>query len=215
MRGGAERCYLCGEPGADTVDHVVPQCLYPGPMGDPLKAPAHLACNKTTTKQETTFGNLLSIAYMEEGDRNFDKAMRSLRRPEAKGLLADFVSRMRERPGGGEIGSPPGHATWVLAKITKGLVYDGSGAIVHPRDVRWVARGLSDADLTKLNPPPPQHSKNVPNVLDAFWCCTPKLPVHAYLRFYGRGIYRVTAIRSTEVLKVRDWGAVMLRWPRS
>lgn len=41
-----------------------------------------------------------------------------------------------------------------------------------------------------------------------------RMPMHAYLRFYGRGIYRVVALRSTEILKIKDWGAVRLPWPR-
>lgn len=39
-------CWLCGEDGADSVDHVVPVSLG-GPVFDPVNLrPAHLDCNR-------------------------------------------------------------------------------------------------------------------------------------------------------------------------
>jgi 5-methylcytosine-specific restriction endonuclease McrA len=39
-------CYLCGKPGADTVDHVVPLSVAPERAHDKTNlAPAHRSCN--------------------------------------------------------------------------------------------------------------------------------------------------------------------------
>ena len=41
-------CWLCGKPGADTVDHVLPLSLYPELAHDMSNLrPAHIACNSS------------------------------------------------------------------------------------------------------------------------------------------------------------------------
>lgn len=41
-------CWLCGQPGADTVDHIVPRSVAPH-LGEELAnlAPAHRGCNSS------------------------------------------------------------------------------------------------------------------------------------------------------------------------
>lgn len=215
MREG-ERCYLCGQAGADTVEHTVPQCLYPGSLGEPVQAPAHRVCNATTTKQEESFRNLLAAsAGVPMNSPLFEKMMRSLSRPEAKGLRADFEKRMKPLPdGSGIIGIPDGHSTWVLAKIVKGLVYLELGAILRPAEVRWAARRLSDENFAKMNPAPPQYRRDIAPVVEAAWSrIMPEVPAHAYLRFYGSVIFGVTALPASRHFAIKDWGALMLTWP--
>lgn len=217
MRRGELLCFLCGERGADTVEHVVPQCLYPGPLGEPVQAPAHRACNATTTKQEESFRNLLAASAATPAESPlFDKMLRSLDRPQAKGMRADFQKRMRPLPdGSGIIGIPDGHSTWVLAKIVKGLAFLELGAILRPSAVRWVARRISAENFAKIDPAPTQYRTEIPPVLEAAWSrIMPEVPAHAYLRFYGKVIFGVTALPATRHFAIREWGALMLAWPR-
>lgn len=43
-------CHLCGKPGADTVDHLIPQALGGSHEADNL-APAHRRCNSSRGKR--------------------------------------------------------------------------------------------------------------------------------------------------------------------
>lgn len=41
-------CWLCGKPGADSVDHVLPLSIYPELAHDMSNLrPAHIACNSS------------------------------------------------------------------------------------------------------------------------------------------------------------------------
>ena len=41
------RCHLCGQPGADQVDHVIPIALGGDPWDPANLRPAHQQCNNT------------------------------------------------------------------------------------------------------------------------------------------------------------------------
>jgi len=41
-------CWLCGQPGADTVDHIIPLSIDPSRGEDPTnRLPAHRSCNSS------------------------------------------------------------------------------------------------------------------------------------------------------------------------
>jgi 5-methylcytosine-specific restriction endonuclease McrA len=41
-------CWLCGQPGADTVDHIIPLSIDPSLAEDPTNLlPAHRGCNSS------------------------------------------------------------------------------------------------------------------------------------------------------------------------
>ena len=51
-------CHLCGRPGADTVDHVIPLHLGGSEIDINNWAPAHLSCNSRRGINNTTTGLL-------------------------------------------------------------------------------------------------------------------------------------------------------------
>lgn len=49
-------CYLCGEAGADTRDHVPPRGMFPKePKGNLITVPAHRACNGAFSQDDARF----------------------------------------------------------------------------------------------------------------------------------------------------------------
>jgi hypothetical protein len=86
-------CYLCEKDGADTTEHVVPRCLYPGKLPDDvITLPAHLACNKFTSTDEEAFRNHVSVA-IPPGNPGFplwQKTWKAIHRPEAAGMQKVF-----------------------------------------------------------------------------------------------------------------------------
>ncbi len=218
MRAGVHVCFLCGREGADTVEHVVPRSLYPGPLGDDaITAPAHEACNQTTARAEETFRNHVGLGATERENPVFEAALRSLGRGRAAGLRAEFVRHMQpaER-GGGFIGMNADRVLWVLAKIMKGLVYEATGEILKPRDIRWAFAHIGIATLRRMAPPPePPFARDVPRVLQAFWYSEPETPVLALVRMYGNdeAIYSVTAFPTKRRATWWAAGARALVWP--
>ena len=56
-------CYLCGKPGADTVDHIPPKGIFPKkPAGRLITVPAHHLCNHGFHKDDELFRNLIIMA---------------------------------------------------------------------------------------------------------------------------------------------------------
>lgn len=53
-----DRCHLCGSPGADTVDHIVPRSRGGTHELDNLR-PAHLACN--SARQDKTLDEWFAV----------------------------------------------------------------------------------------------------------------------------------------------------------
>jgi hypothetical protein len=142
-------CYLCGKEGADTTEHVVPRCLFPGKLPQDVPTlPAHLACNKFTELHEEAFRNHIATAIPEgnPGLPLWNATRRAIQRPEAAGMRRDFynkiVSRMLVDPDGVQRPSPvhlmdDERCDWVIAKIVKGLFTLQTGELLLPKNVRW------------------------------------------------------------------------------
>lgn len=217
MRKNGGVCYLCGEPGADTVEHVVPRGFFPdGLPPDPPKAPAHRACNNATTKEEEGLRNLIALGTRREGNAGdqklFDTAVRALSRPEAARYRDDFFRRMQRTPEGGIIGMREGHGVYALAKICKGLAFLNGGLLLSPKQVWWGARGLSPS--LKLETPQPQYVTRVPPVLEMAWWSHKEFPLFALVHFLGRAVYSVVALPPSRILTRRAWDGKTLHWPR-
>lgn len=146
----AKNCYLCGQPGADTAEHVVPRCLYPGPLpGDMITLPAHRACNEATSRDEEAFRNFLASAIAPEnaGSALWAKTWKALHRPQAQGMQAAFYRGIIARPEviDGEVKQVPEKATLkdqrvhaVLAKIVKGLYQWKTGDVLPAETIVWM-----------------------------------------------------------------------------
>lgn len=53
--GNPPACALCGQPGADSMDHVLPRSKYPELMWEPANLqPAHGTCNSSKGNRATT-----------------------------------------------------------------------------------------------------------------------------------------------------------------
>lgn len=147
---GAKQCYLCGKPGADTAEHVVPRCLYPGSKPvDMITLPAHRNCNEATSKDEEAFRNFLASALSPEnpGSALWDKTWKALHRPQAKGMQTAFYRSIlaRSEVVDGEHKFIPEKATLqdervhaVLAKIVKGLYQWKTGAYLPAEAIVWM-----------------------------------------------------------------------------
>jgi hypothetical protein len=142
---GDATCFLCGLPGADTRDHVVPKAFYTPPLPDDLiTLPAHLACNRSTSKDEEWISIGLSAArpIPDKGDARYEKAKRSLLREEAPRLRQAFLDAMIPHQSGGatlDLGNL--RVRYVLAKIVKGLLFHQAGRLLTEHHT-WVIKSI-------------------------------------------------------------------------
>jgi hypothetical protein len=60
-------CYICGETGPDTDDHVIPDCFFTDPRPDNLLTfPAHLACNRRLSRSDEYARDILASLGSEQ-----------------------------------------------------------------------------------------------------------------------------------------------------
>jgi hypothetical protein len=89
------KCVYCGLWKETTRDHVPPKSLFPKPRPQVMiTVPACVACHDTTTEDDEYFRLMLSMSD-KTGENPAvatirDAALRSLTKPEAKGLLESF-----------------------------------------------------------------------------------------------------------------------------
>jgi hypothetical protein len=65
VNGDKEEMRILRELNADTVDHVIPRCLYPestGSLAQRLTVPACEACNKSWSDDEAHFRTIMTLA---------------------------------------------------------------------------------------------------------------------------------------------------------
>lgn len=76
-------CYLCGNPGADTKDHIPPRTIFPKkPIGQLITVPAHYSCNHKFDKDDELFRNLVvAVSWrIEEGRKAWDRVTDSFKK---------------------------------------------------------------------------------------------------------------------------------------
>lgn len=150
-------CYLCGQDGADSREHVVPACLWPAVRNvDALIAPAHRRCNGAHSKDEQYVRDLVA-----EGARAFPGAERlaeardrGFRRPEAAAYKRQFFASARRAemrtPGGLFVGTgwtvrgDHKRVCRVATKMFRGLMYLDQGALVPEADCQATAGPIED-----------------------------------------------------------------------
>lgn len=91
-------CVYCGEHRQLTDDHVPPRCFFEGRQGL-VVVPSCWCCNNRAKKDDEHFRQSIvlheNVANLPEATPAVDKVVRSLFKPEAKGMLRDFLSRTR------------------------------------------------------------------------------------------------------------------------
>lgn len=89
-------CYLCGEAGADTRDHVPPRGMFPKqPKGNLITVPAHRACNEKYARDDERFRNYIVAmgSFTTEGLEAWgSQVLPSL--PKNKKLLSELRNRL-------------------------------------------------------------------------------------------------------------------------
>jgi hypothetical protein len=151
----SELCFLCGQPGADTSDHVVSKTFYVPPLPDDMiTLPAHKACNRSTSKDEewVSIGWASCRLTWDPNDARYVKAKRSLLRDEAPGLRHAFLSSLLEVPSaGGFLDLGETRVQYVVAKMVKGFVYRADRLLLS--DYLWWMRSV-DLELMVSLPLP-------------------------------------------------------------
>lgn len=100
LKPKAAACVFCGAPDPTTWDHVPPKNLFRKPRpSNLLTVPSCQGCNEGASKDDEYFRLMLSIRQdMRAGPARWaaDVAMRSLERPEARGLLHSLLHILEE-----------------------------------------------------------------------------------------------------------------------
>jgi hypothetical protein len=128
-----KNCAYCGGPNADTMDHVVPGCLYPASSTAPrLTIPACKACNNGWSDDEAHFRTVLTLAGEEANSVAKElwkgKVLRSLRAADGRRRFEDVWAHMKpvETPTGERHQIFPGsdpRFLRIMRKIVRGLHY--------------------------------------------------------------------------------------------
>jgi hypothetical protein len=168
-------CYLCGEPGADTKDHVPPKGFlesgnYAG--ASRITLPAHKECNQRYSADEEYTRDLLGPAAEYLGLRGVDcvleRTNQSRKRPAGynrRQAFLKYVKTMEVRsPSGLYLGRALGvpydrdRVDRVGAKIARGIIYSDSYAYILDKDVICYGIPLQEVkeererELKKENP---------------------------------------------------------------
>ena len=141
-----EDCYVCGRPGADTRDHVIPESFFPTPKPSNLiTLPAHYSCHNRLG-EEYVRSILAGLAESKPAMQlNEGPAGRALRRnePLKRDLRASMIRRIELRsPAGLIVGHAPGIRLEtgrfypLMEKIVRGLYTHHRGNIL-PVNVRF------------------------------------------------------------------------------
>lgn len=145
-------CYLCGEPGADSKDHVPPRGLLPaGNYGNTqrITLPAHGACNRDSSSDEEYLRDLIVPEAVElnlpASDELYLKTRRSWERPEGQARYRRFIRTARPvykvSPSGLYTGRAIGikpeleRVNAVGIKIARGIIYHDTGVRVYPESI--------------------------------------------------------------------------------
>ena len=152
-----KRCAYCGQSNAETVDHVIPRCLYPestGSLVQRLTVPACGVCNKSWSDDEAHFRAMMTLA----GEANAvatelwkGKVARSFRAADGKRRFLDVWANMEavQTPSGERHRIFPAsdpRFIRVLRKIVRGLHYHHQ--LWHP-----VPDDMVGADLLRSEVP--------------------------------------------------------------
>ena len=210
----ASICPYCGEPGADTSDHIPPKQLLPKPLPphpEPIIVKAHRSCNEGFREDDEYFCSsiLTEHSVAPKASDALARFVRGIRMKENRGLRA--LMRRSLVPTGlyGPDGEPlfwirydASRVERVLKRIVQGLSkYEFKIDFLDPQRISVVRKGT--IDLSLFDPDKPlvgriaytgafrffSQFRDPPSNLEAIWL----------LMFYERIIYQLAVSRlSTE-----------------
>ncbi len=145
-------CYLCGEKGANTKDHLPPRCLLPKNQSgvQRLTLPAHKNCNNGYSKDEEYFRDLIGPTTLDypEGDQIYFDTQRAWQNPPGKRRLRMFLKnartvQLRSKAGlylGKAIGVRPDLArvSRVGMKIAQGIIFSDTQNFADPAKIKCI-----------------------------------------------------------------------------
>lgn len=143
-------CYLCGLPGADTREHVIPYCFFTSPRpANLLTLPAHKKCNSKYAISDEYSRNILAWLGMDRSkiaqelwDGQISRAFKRSA-PLRNHIHSSLVERVDKFSVGGiYLGSAPGMRLDTrrfyptIEKIVRGLHRHNSGSVL-PNDAKF------------------------------------------------------------------------------
>ena len=145
-----ERCYVCGEMGADTADHVIPRGFFPPPRpSNLLTLPAHYSCHNRLDEEYVrnivaSMGRDSSAAAARLWETEGSVRASFARNPPLRrSVMAGMVPHIEVfSPGGVYLGDAPGirfdraRVYPSLIKMVRGLYRHHTGRLLE-RDVRF------------------------------------------------------------------------------
>ena len=155
-------CYLCGESGADSRDHVPPKAFLDHGhynKASRITLPAHSACNRMSSADEEYVRDLVGPASQVLGlpgvQRVLDKIERAWQRPEGlrrkRKLLKSSVPVSLQSAGGIYLRRAIGikfdrdKVNLVGNKIARGIIYHDTHAVISGETVGCVGIPLNNA----------------------------------------------------------------------
>ena len=157
-------CYLCGQPGADSKDHLPPKSLLPPGSNSfqRITLPAHKECNSGASADEEYVRDLIVPEAIQFGFQNaqsaYEKVWRGWSRDQGwtryqRFLKKHVVVELRTPEGlyaGQGIGITPDKVriTRIGNKIVRGLIFHDSGAVVPESDI--VVAPLCTRDIPSI-----------------------------------------------------------------
>ena len=140
LRTSSSRIY-CGRADPDTVDHIPPKNLFAKPRPSSLvTVPSCTGCNRGASQDDEYFRLMVTLRHdLDHVDASaaMEAAMRSLERPQGRGLLAALLATTRRVEVKTPAGLYLGHAgTYqpdferlyrVVRRIIRGLFYRETG----------------------------------------------------------------------------------------
>ena len=154
-------CYLCGQPGADSKDHVPPKGLLP--PGDNIRqrvtVPAHRKCNSDESADEEYLRDLLLPEAMQYGlpdaEKPYLKVWKAWSRSAGWKRYQEFMATARPVKLFTKEGLYAGRAIGILPdknrlisvgkKITRGIIFHDAEAIIIPDKIAIAPLSLSEA----------------------------------------------------------------------
>lgn len=169
----AKVCYLCGEKGANTKDHVPPKCLLPKNQSSHIQRltlAAHKQCNNQYSRDEEYFRDLIGPTAIDysDGDAIYFSTQRAWQTSHGRRRLNMFLRnaqrvQLYSKAGlylGKAIGVQPDlhRIVRVGMKIAQGVIFTDTGNFADPRVFQCVPIQSKDVpdernkELNKNNP---------------------------------------------------------------